>query len=329
MNQTNIATVLIFITSSILVSNTQGMECKRIPAPKDAYALGLMEINGKSLNQCYLTTPLKPEVKTSIEDLYRAEQSMNNVVPEQTSEDFVAPTALDLLQEEHKENPPLVIINAKKRKNPASETSEQDQTKRSRATSDSFNQALLNRLASNDELLIDYIHRGEVETIQAMIDSGRLNASNINKKILNQSLLHHALKSRKHGARIISALVKIQGITIDATNIKDSTPLHVACRINVEGVPALLAAGAQITIPNTQGNYPLHIAVSEGTKKTVAYLLNHGNSDQLTFRDKNGLTPLQLAQKKYSKVQGRWPIIELLKNAEKKHAQQAEDANMH
>lgn len=321
--------IAILIIFSCSIPGIHAMECKRIPAPKDVYALGLMEINGKSLNQCYLTTPLKPEVKTSIEDLCRAEQSMNNVVPEQTADDFVTPTALDLLQEEHKENPPLVIINAKKRKNPASEIYEQDQTKRSRATPDSFDQALLNRLASDDELLMEYIRRGEVETIQAMIDSGRLNASNINKKIRDQSLLHHALQSREHGARIISALAEIQGINIDAGNSRGSTPLHVACRINIEGVAALLAAGARTTLPNSLGNFPLHIAVSEGTKKTVANLLEYGGPNQLTFINLQKLTPLKLAKQKYSKVQSRWPIITMLEHAENLYRhKKAQDSKM-
>lgn len=75
-------------------------------------------------------------------------------------------------------------------------------------------------------------------------------------------------------------------------------------------VPLLLEKGAKVNIiDKLKVGTPLHLAVHWKNKETVILLLSH--SADLTVKNKDGLTPLELAKKKGDKE-----IIELLEKAE-------------
>ncbi|PKI44386.1 hypothetical protein CRG98_035217 [Punica granatum] len=76
---------------------------------------------------------------------------------------------------------------------------------------------------------------------------------------------------------------------------------------NLEILKEIVRYGGDVTLPNTNGTTPLHLAVSEGNVDIVRFLLDQGaDIDRL---DMNGWTPRNLADH-----QGHEEIVELFKN---------------
>lgn len=298
----NYKTLALFVLSCV-ISNINAMERTKIPAPKDQFALGLMEINGRSLNQCYLATSIKAESKVSIEDLFRAEAYMHRVAKEALNIPCTSSQITELFEEEHKENPPLIITNAKaprkKRKN-ADDEIVQEQVKRARQE----REFSIKDIAKDEALLLNYMSKGEIETIATLIDQKLID---INQHINGQSLLHHAMRMNSSEKMITMLLEK--GADVNNCNESQSTPLHIACnKRNVETIKLLLKYGARTDIPNKMGSYPIHILIANTRTEALKVLLQHESVNQIAFKNKKGQTPLMLARGKAFSV----PFIVLL-----------------
>ena len=84
----------------------------------------------------------------------------------------------------------------------------------------------------------------------------------------------------------------------------------------------LIKNRADLNLPDSYGNTPLHFASSEGRVKMVSLLI-HNHAD-ITARNVRGQTPLFFAQKHgYAKI-GHTKVIELLTAAEQARSGQKE-----
>lgn len=288
------------------------MERTKIPAPKDEYTLGLMEINGRSLNQCYLRTPLKPEVKASIDDLFRAEGYMHRVAKEALSISCASSQITELLEEEHKENPPLIITNArvprKKRKN-ADDEILQEFLKKPRT------ELKIADIAANKDLILLYIIRGEVETLETLINQNHID---VNQEIRGQSLLHHAMSGNY--ALAMATMLLEHGAKVNSLNVAKSTPLHVAChKSNIDVLRLLLFVyNARIDIQNRQGSYPIHLLTSNMRTEALKILLERDPYKQIGFTNKKGQTALDLVKEKTTSTSATASLLQLYDEAQKK-----------
>ncbi len=157
--------------------------------------------------------------------------------------------------------------------------------------------------------------RAALDPILAAIRSGDLKAvearlaaapkSVMAKDFTGHTALHYAANS---GRARIAALLLAKGADPNALNIEGRSPLHLAAmRCFLEVAKVLIAKGAKINLRGTMfGSTPLHVAAGFGCVKVIALLLDKGAKTDV--KDKQGLTPLGVAQKDKMKA-----VVELFK----------------
>ena len=117
-------------------------------------------------------------------------------------------------------------------------------------------------------------------------------------------IIHLATMSRRNP--ITKALIQRGADVRVGEALNQNTSLHYA--IGSENTPLihnLIAAGANIDIPNRRGNTPLHIAVAFGRIYSAEYLLNAGANPNA--RNKKGETPVHKVASS-----GNWHMIPML-----------------
>lgn len=85
------------------------------------------------------------------------------------------------------------------------------------------------------------------------------------------TFLHYAVKYRARN--IVRLLVEKYKLDINAQDSLGTTPLLIACQFYPELALDLIEQGADCTIPNLKGLYPLYVACSLGYKKLARVLL--------------------------------------------------------
>ena len=105
--------------------------------------------------------------------------------------------------------------------------------------------------------------------------------------------LHFAVRQKKKES--ICVLVD-HGADIDARNTrKQMSPLEIAILVgNEEIVETLLSKGAKMDMEDSNGDYPLHFAVSHKKKELICVLADHG-ADIDARNTKDQRTPLEIA----------------------------------
>jgi len=93
---------------------------------------------------------------------------------------------------------------------------------------------------------------------------------------------------------LIERILKIDGIKVDARNLSNQTPLHVAASGKRPSlIDVLVKAGANLEAKDDQRRSALHFAAKEGGAATLAALLAHGADHRA--KDCYGQTPLHFA----------------------------------
>jgi len=112
---------------------------------------------------------------------------------------------------------------------------------------------------------------------------------------------------------VAGALLKVEGINVNAKGKDGWTPLHFAAQNgHKEIVDALLAKEADVNAKGKDGRTPLHLAARNGRTEVVKILIANG-ADPL-LKNKDGKTPRDLAERDF--------IKKLLKEAEEKQLKQ-------
>nr|KAG5692115.1 hypothetical protein BaRGS_014278 [Batillaria attramentaria] len=143
--------------------------------------------------------------------------------------------------------------------------------------------------------------RGRKEICETLIKLG----ADVNAKDKRgYTPLHSACKD---GRKDISELLIQNGADVNLDRVSGDTPLHCACeKGSRELADLLLTHGADVNRRSgSKIHTPLHVAIETGTQDLVVCLLQH-NAD-VTLKDKNGVTPLDLA-----KLKGLTDILSLL-----------------
>ncbi|MFI4983966.1 MAG: ankyrin repeat domain-containing protein, partial [Rickettsiales bacterium] len=110
---------------------------------------------------------------------------------------------------------------------------------------------------------------------------------------LGNTLLHYAVEGKNQ--QIIEDILSVRGVDIDAQNIYGLTPLAKAVvEGNLEAVKALMMGGANINIPDKQGNTPLMYAAQFNRKEILIELLKDPRID-VNAANKVGITAYMLA----------------------------------
>lgn len=95
----------------------------------------------------------------------------------------------------------------------------------------------------------------------------------------------------------IERIAKFQPALIDAPEVGDHTPLHVAVASGQrDAVTCLLQNGANLEAHDVCGWTPLHMAVGNNRKEIIELLLTRGAD--VNAKDCHGQTPLALALKR-------------------------------
>ncbi len=129
---------------------------------------------------------------------------------------------------------------------------------------------------------------------------------NVNSGPQNYSPLHLAVLSAD--ADLVWALL-IAGADPNLTDSNDETPIFLAVRAGDKQVAeALIARGARINIEGPLGQYPLHIAARYGYTNLVRLFLARGAD--VNPRDDNEVTPYGIALD-----QNNLAVAEILKQA--------------
>jgi ankyrin repeat protein len=139
------------------------------------------------------------------------------------------------------------------------------------------------------EAMAKALHRGDVGTIQRMVESGEVDIDGRTARGWT-TLLWAVTQSDMVMARLLLAA----GANPDAVNPGYRRPLHAAIRLgNVEMVDLLLEVGADPNAPNPEGNTALIIAAMEGRAEIVDLLVPAGA--EVNRPNDAGITPLMAA----------------------------------
>lgn len=113
---------------------------------------------------------------------------------------------------------------------------------------------------------------GQHEVVETLLGLG----ANLQLKTgkLGETPLHIATMV-KDGERCVDLLIK-SGADVDATEIKQETPMHFAARFNnLKAVQLLLEDGAKVDSQNIDGENVLHVCVRESNLTIIETMLNH------------------------------------------------------
>jgi ankyrin repeat protein len=94
---------------------------------------------------------------------------------------------------------------------------------------------------------------------------------------------------------MMEILVRDRKANVNAVNLTQATPLHLAClQGNLPCIQYLIVSGADVNKGDDQGLTPLHLLIqANGSLKAVEYLLNNG---AIPFaKDLEGVTPMHVA----------------------------------
>ena len=89
------------------------------------------------------------------------------------------------------------------------------------------------------------------------------------------------------------------GVNANISNMKGTTPLHLACQKDYRMAKELLAAGADANIPDLDGRTSLHHACSQVNAEIVQILIDAG-ADTMA-KDNQGKTAWDLTQARASR----------------------------
>ena len=122
-------------------------------------------------------------------------------------------------------------------------------------------------------------------------------------------------------------VLKQAGATMGTTSDIDSEIIRAASTNDVNGLKALLDAGGNVNCKDYDGRTPLHVAVSDGHKEAVVFLLSKSADPNALDRWEN--TPLTDAMRVGIRV-GKDEITELLlANGAKPHERENEQLSPH
>lgn len=115
---------------------------------------------------------------------------------------------------------------------------------------------------------------------------------------INESLL----KASKCGDIDAMKRLVLEGASLNTQDSEGNTPL-LLCLANehddTDGVRYCLASGADVHIPNHDGDYPIHMAVAANSQEMIELLASHGADINATQKKERsvvaGKTPLMLA----------------------------------
>lgn len=136
---------------------------------------------------------------------------------------------------------------------------------------------------------IDTYSASAVSDLKAIISTG----ANVDMACNGMTPLHRAISQ---GSNDIVKLLLAAGARLDTPDTEGRTPIHVASEQpsdRAETLKALLAAGASLNAGDMEGNTPLHKAANWGHKENVGTLLKAGaRKNKLNKRGEN---PFDLA----------------------------------
>jgi ammonium transporter Rh len=122
-------------------------------------------------------------------------------------------------------------------------------------------------------------------------------------------------------------ILKQAGATMGATSDMDAEIFRAASTNDVKGLQALVDAGGNVNCKDYDGRTPLHVAVSDGHKEVVMFLLSRNADPNALDRWEN--TPLSDAMRVGIRV-GKDEITELLlSNGAKPHERENEQLSPH
>jgi len=153
----------------------------------------------------------------------------------------------------------------------------------------------------NNTLLDIAYSTGNVDMVKYIESKGeRLSLHNLTEKVIYTPKIYKSLDMVKY-------LVEKYQVNMEATNIYNKTPFHIACQygtLNV--VKYLVEEGVNIEARNIYNNTPFHMACQEGNLDVVKYLVEEKGLNVETRGFRN-YTPLQFAY-----IKGCYKVVEYL-----------------
>ena len=152
-------------------------------------------------------------------------------------------------------------------------------------------------------------HDGEplwrMEVVQLLIDGG----IDVNvRDVLGETALLNVAESLSLESGAMATTLLAAHAEVDIPNAKQETPLHRASRWgNVDVVSILVTQGkANVLTQDINGDTPLHIAAGWGHKEVVEFLLAHGGDVNLKNHRKQ--TPLECVKSGKKEVSSKWTV---------------------
>lgn len=161
-------------------------------------------------------------------------------------------------------------------------------------------------IADNDgRTAVDYASaRGMTGVIENVLNDIELGADSYGNTPLHQACYNGHSET-------VSAILKNQGVNVDATNDAGETPMYIAVReSNLYVAELLVKAGADVNRRTDNGENLIHIATKQRKLHMVSMLVKNGAD--INVRNKSGETPLICAIKSTDSQKPSVDIVELL-----------------
>ena len=134
------------------------------------------------------------------------------------------------------------------------------------------------------------VRSGDVESLRSLLSAGAAAAA-VDER--GMSALHWA--SLTGDETVATLLIDADRAAVNMRNAKGSVPLHLCSLRGHAGVSAaLLGAGAEVDVPNAEGNTPLHAAAEHHGNTDVVLLLLEAGAAASAPNPREGWTPLHL-----------------------------------